>query len=173
MLPVIIKPCKIQSKGFKSKSRERKVSVDPRAMLTLEKLSAGQATPPPQRPSSPESRTSGKHKGSVMSVTHGTNWLGGGRDLYWESLQKRPNSSHIPGWKEGLPDNMKRPRSAVAARTLNRQSRTPTPVTPSSLHYDAVVHVSPLMPHLLISVTQNATLSFIIYNSTFIHIYLL
>ncbi|KAK3591251.1 hypothetical protein CHS0354_010617 [Potamilus streckersoni] len=104
------------------------------------KYLAGQATPPPQRPSSPESRTSGKHKGSAMSVTHGTNWLGGGRDLYWESLQKRPNSSHVPGWKEGLPENMKRPRSAVAARTLNRQSRTSTPVTPSSLHYDAVLH---------------------------------
>ena len=35
-------------------------------------------------------------------------------------MQKRPKSGHIPGWKEGLPESMKRPRSAVASRALNR-----------------------------------------------------
>ena len=78
---------------------------------------ARQGTPPPQRPTSPDNKT---RPNSALSVTKASDWLGGGRDLYWETLQKRPMSGHVPGWKEGLPDSMKRPRSAVAARTLNR-----------------------------------------------------
>lgn len=78
---------------------------------------ARQGTPPPQRPTSPDPKT---RPSSSLSVKKANDWLGGGRDLYWESIQKRPMSGHIPGWKEGLPDSMKRPRSAVAARTLNR-----------------------------------------------------
>ncbi|KAL4237026.1 hypothetical protein ACF0H5_005410 [Mactra antiquata] len=95
-----------------------------------------QGTPPPQRPTSPDQKV---RPNSALSVTRANDWLAGGRDLYWESMQKRPRSGHIPGWKEGLPDSMKRPRSAVAARTLNRQTRKSHPVTPSSLAYEAMM----------------------------------
>ena len=46
-------------------------------------------------------------------------WLAGGRDLFWEGLKSRPKSGHTPGWKEGLPDNMK-PRPHSAAARLHR-----------------------------------------------------
>ena len=81
-------------------------------------FTAQQGDPPPQRPSSPEGPKT--RPVSALSIQRANTWLGGGRDLYWESLQKRPKSSHVPGWKEGLPESMKRPKSAVANRTLNR-----------------------------------------------------
>ncbi|XP_053394060.1 uncharacterized protein LOC123525858 isoform X3 [Mercenaria mercenaria] len=98
-----------------------------------------QGTPPPQRPTSPDQKS---RPTSSFSVKKANDWLGGGRDLYWESIQKRPRSGHVPGWKEGLPDSMKRPRSAVAARTLNRQTRRSLPVTPSSLAHEAMMQGS-------------------------------
>lgn len=79
--------------------------------------------PPPQRPSSPIQRGqlppgSSRPGSAILNLSDGNRWLAGGRDLYWESVKKRPSSGHVPGWKEGLPDSMKRPKSAVAFRNL-------------------------------------------------------
>ncbi|KAL5021445.1 hypothetical protein ScPMuIL_000600 [Solemya velum] len=74
---------------------------------------------------------------SRVSVQAAGEWLGGGRDLFREDLQNRPKSGHVPGWKEGVDELKTRPKSAVPSRTL-RRSRTTTPVTPSSMAYDAV-----------------------------------
>ncbi|CAG2215414.1 unnamed protein product [Mytilus edulis] len=103
---------------------------------------ARRKSPPPQRPSSPASRGIPPHhrpKSAVLQVRAGTEWLAGGRDLHWEKMSQRPRNSHVPGWKDGLPDNFQRPRSAVANRTYKR-SRASTPVTPSSLAYDNMIH---------------------------------
>lgn len=84
-------------------------------------------SPPPQRPSSPAAiiriqsanhQHSTTRPSSALHVKVGSDWLAGGRDIFWENIQKRPRSGHVPGWKEGLPESMKRPRSAVANRTL-------------------------------------------------------
>nr|XP_034310954.1 uncharacterized protein LOC105347423 isoform X7 [Crassostrea gigas] len=105
-------------------------------------------SPPPQRPSSPAAiiriQSANHHHSttrpsSALHVKVGSDWLAGGRDIFWENVQKRPRSGHVPGWKEGLPESMKRPRSAVANRTL-RRSRASTPVTPSSLMYESMLH---------------------------------
>ncbi|XP_052071124.1 uncharacterized protein LOC127709512 isoform X6 [Mytilus californianus] len=99
-------------------------------------------SPPPQRPSSPANRGIPPHhrpKSAVLQVRAGTEWLAGGRDLHWEKMSQRPRNSHVPGWKDGLPDNFQRPKSAVANRTYKR-SRASTPVTPSSLAYDNMIH---------------------------------
>lgn len=90
-------------------------------------------SPPPQRPSSPaaiiriqssnQQQTNASRPSSALHVKVGSDWLAGGRDLFWENIQKRPRSGHVPGWKEGLPESMKRPRSAVANRTLRLASR--------------------------------------------------
>ncbi|XP_063410298.1 uncharacterized protein LOC134693391 [Mytilus trossulus] len=104
--------------------------------------SARRKSPPPQRPSSPASRGIPPHhrpKSAVLQVRAGTEWLAGGRDLHWEKMSQRPRNSHVPGWKDGLPDNFQRPKSAVANRTYKR-SRASTPVTPSSLAYDNMIH---------------------------------
>eukprot|EP00105_Crassostrea_gigas_P046399 XP_019930547.1 PREDICTED: uncharacterized protein LOC105347423 isoform X7 [Crassostrea gigas] len=107
-------------------------------------------SPPPQRPSSPAAiiriQSANHHHSttrpsSALHVKVGSDWLAGGRDIFWENVQKRPRSGHVPGWKEGLPESMKRPRSAVANRTL-RRSRASTPVTPSSLMYESMLHGS-------------------------------
>ncbi|XP_067948131.1 uncharacterized protein [Watersipora subatra] len=37
-----------------------------------------------------------------VSVKWANLWMGGGRDLHSEEMKKRPNSAHVPGWKEGL-----------------------------------------------------------------------
>ncbi|CAC5387828.1 unnamed protein product [Mytilus coruscus] len=103
---------------------------------------ARRKSPPPQRPSSPANRGIPPHhrpKSAVLQVRAGTEWLAGGRDLHWEKMSQRPRNSHVPGWKDGLPDNFQRPKSAVANRTYKR-SRTSTPVTPSSLAYDNMIH---------------------------------
>lgn len=108
-------------------------------------------SPPPQRPSSPAAiiriQSANHHHSttrpsSALHVKVGSDWLAGGRDIFWENVQKRPRSGHVPGWKEGLPESMKRPRSAVANRTL-RRSRASTPVTPSSLMYESMLHGYP------------------------------
>nr|XP_034310955.1 uncharacterized protein LOC105347423 isoform X8 [Crassostrea gigas] len=111
-------------------------------------------SPPPQRPSSPAAiiriQSANHHHSttrpsSALHVKVGSDWLAGGRDIFWENVQKRPRSGHVPGWKEGLPESMKRPRSAVANRTL-RRSRASTPVTPSSLMYESMLHATGI-PH--------------------------
>lgn len=83
-------------------------------------FTARRKSPPPQRPSSPASRGIPPHhrpKSAVLQVRAGTEWLAGGRDLHWEKMSQRPRNSHVPGWKDGLPDNFQRPKSAVANRT--------------------------------------------------------
>ncbi|XP_021342270.1 uncharacterized protein LOC110442803 isoform X3 [Mizuhopecten yessoensis] len=101
----------------------------------------GNWSPPPARPSSPamKNKTVSRPGSAVLNLSTGNHWLAGGRDVYWENAKRRPMSGHVPGWKEGLPDNMQRPRSAVASRTWSRRSKTPTPVTPSSLMYESVM----------------------------------
>ena len=72
--------------------------------------------PPPQRPTSPIAPGRGIQSAkSRLRVTHTDTWLAGGKDLYWEAVRKRPKSGHVPGWKEGLPESMRRrqrPKSA-------------------------------------------------------------
>ncbi|XP_078317601.1 uncharacterized protein LOC111119226 isoform X1 [Crassostrea virginica] len=125
-----------------------KVSVVP----VVTKSEGRRKSPPPQRPSSPaaiiqiqsssQQQTNASRPSSALHVKVGSDWLAGGRDLFWENIQKRPRSGHVPGWKEGLPESMKRPRSAVANRTL-RRSRASTPITPSSLLYESMLHGYP------------------------------
>lgn len=124
-----------------------KVSVVP----VVTKSEGRRKSPPPQRPSSPAAiiriqsanhQNSTTRPSSALHVKVGSDWLAGGRDIFWENIQKRPRSGHVPGWKEGLPESMKRPRSAVANRTL-RRSRASTPVTPSSLMYESMLHGYP------------------------------
>lgn len=124
-----------------------KVSVVP----VVTKSEGRRKSPPPQRPSSPAAiiriQSANHHHSttrpsSALHVKVGSDWLAGGRDIFWENVQKRPRSGHVPGWKEGLPESMKRPRSAVANRTL-RRSRASTPVTPSSLMYESMLHGYP------------------------------
>lgn len=82
-------------------------------------FAARRKSPPPQRPSSPASRIPPHHRprSAVLQVTAGNEWLAGGRDLHWEKMSQRPRNAHTPGWKEGLPDGLQRPKSAVANRT--------------------------------------------------------
>ncbi|CAL1540075.1 unnamed protein product [Lymnaea stagnalis] len=68
--------------------------------------------PPPQRPTSPT--TIRQMKSPSLRVAQADKWLAGGRDLYWEEVRNRPRSGHTPGWKEGLPANMRRPRPKSA-----------------------------------------------------------
>lgn len=113
----------------------------PRPTTTVQS-SGRRKSPPPQRPSSPASRIPPHHrpKSAVLQVTAGNEWLAGGRDLYWEKMSQRPRNAHVPGWKDGLPECLQRPKSAVANRTYKR-SRASTPVTPSSLAYDNMMLV--------------------------------
>ncbi|XP_071117853.1 uncharacterized protein [Haliotis cracherodii] len=104
--------------------------------------------PPPQRPTSPA--LTDDPPSSRLHIHRANYWMGGGRDLYWEEQLKRPKSGHTPGWKDGLPDNMKRrSKSAVATRTL-RRSKAPNVVTPSSIAYEAMLagYSNPDLPQL-------------------------
>ncbi|XP_060082017.1 uncharacterized protein LOC132561310 [Ylistrum balloti] len=100
----------------------------------------GHWSPPPARPSSPalKNKAVSRPGSAVLNLSTGNHWLAGGRDVFWENYKKRPMSGHVPGWKEGLPDSMQRPRSAVASRTW-RRSKASSPVTPSSLMYESVM----------------------------------
>ncbi|CAG5131384.1 unnamed protein product, partial [Candidula unifasciata] len=68
--------------------------------------------PPPQRPPSPVSNNTVKSCG--LKVTSTRTWLAAGRDLHLEDVQSRPKSGHTPGWREGMPDSMKKRRSKSA-----------------------------------------------------------
>ncbi|XP_046581209.1 uncharacterized protein LOC124288684 [Haliotis rubra] len=103
--------------------------------------------PPLQRPTSPALTGT---PSSRLHIHRAEYWMGGGRDLYWEQQLKRPKSGHTPGWKDGLPDSMKRrPKSAVAMRTL-RRSKAPNVITPSSIAYEAMLagYSNPDLPQL-------------------------
>ncbi|XP_012936780.1 uncharacterized protein LOC101846343 [Aplysia californica] len=84
------------------------------AIVQRSSTSLGLQFPPPQRPTSPIT-SGGFHSAKPrLRVTRTENWLAGGRDLFWEGVRKRPKSGHVPGWKEGLPESMRkqRPKSA-------------------------------------------------------------
>ncbi|XP_069128141.1 uncharacterized protein [Argopecten irradians] len=129
-------------------NKETKEETTPSPVITVQTAveqpegqdAVGHWSPPPARPSSPaiKSKTLSRPGSAVLNLSTGNHWLAGGRDVYWENFKKRPMSGHVPGWKEGLPDSMQRPRSA-ASRTWSRRSKTPTPVTPSSLMYESVM----------------------------------
>ncbi|XP_059140385.1 uncharacterized protein LOC131928387 [Physella acuta] len=75
-------------------------------------LGSAMKAPPPQRPSSPTASEEPKRR--PVKIAHAGQWLGGGRDLFWEEVRKRPKSGHVPGWKEGLPKSMTKPRPKSA-----------------------------------------------------------
>ncbi|KAL8622520.1 hypothetical protein ACOMHN_034183 [Nucella lapillus] len=71
-------------------------------------------------------------------------WLAGGRDLFREGVKQRPKSGHTPGWKEGLPDNMKTPlRPQSASARLHRHTKTPSAHPPSPSRERKFVHDFP------------------------------
>ncbi|XP_050401356.1 uncharacterized protein LOC126818166 isoform X2 [Patella vulgata] len=103
------------SSGYMSdfqKARTDAWKLAPKNMVSV----VDKITPPPQRPSSPASKDKSKFN-SGIHVTKANNWLGGGRDLHKEMTKTRPKSGHTPGWKDGLPDSLKRPKSAVSGGT--------------------------------------------------------
>ncbi|ELT99411.1 hypothetical protein CAPTEDRAFT_188526 [Capitella teleta] len=74
-------------------------------------------SPPPQPPSSPYGKSSGRH----IHVSVGDTWLAGGHDLHHREMQMRPRTAHVPGWKAG-----RRPLSG--AHSLRRTpSKTQSP----------------------------------------------
>ncbi|KAI8509680.1 hypothetical protein Bbelb_121080 [Branchiostoma belcheri] len=82
--------------------------------------------PPPQRPSSPiASSKPPRHNPPYYKTAE--SWLAGGRDLYQE--KRRPKSSHVPGYLEGLSP---RPASAAAALTFRRGKSPPPKSAPPS-----------------------------------------
>ncbi|XP_066298732.1 uncharacterized protein [Branchiostoma lanceolatum] len=82
--------------------------------------------PPPQRPSSPIAASKpSRHNPPYYKTAE--NWLAGGRDLYQE--RRRPKSSHVPGYLEGLSP---RPASAAAALTFRRGKSPPPKSAPPS-----------------------------------------
>ncbi|XP_078575496.1 uncharacterized protein LOC144861455 isoform X1 [Branchiostoma floridae x Branchiostoma japonicum] len=85
--------------------------------------------PPPQRPSSPITGTTKppRQGGNPPYYKTAENWLAGGRDLYQE--KRRPKSSHVPGYLEGLSP---RPASAAAALTFRRGKSPPPKSAPPS-----------------------------------------
>ncbi|KAK0052131.1 hypothetical protein Bpfe_018461 [Biomphalaria pfeifferi] len=99
-----------------------KVAGRPRPMSSK---STGLMFPPPQRPSSPITRNN--TKSFVLRLADTDRWLAGGRDLYWEQLKQRPKSGHTPGWKEGLPVSMRKPRpkSAFTSSAMYYPSNSP------------------------------------------------
>lgn len=116
-------------------------------------------SPPPQRPSSPAAiiriQSANHHHSttrpsSALHVKVGSDWLAGGRDIFWENVQKRPRSGHVPGWKEGLPESMKRPRSAVANRTLRSGSSSVDHFSHKVHHGVNVTHLSLTMDTIVI-----------------------
>ncbi|PVD23736.1 hypothetical protein C0Q70_17009 [Pomacea canaliculata] len=102
---------------------------------------AGKQSTPPQPPSSPvtKSHTQSsywKNESSVdyahfvkniqtyrpLPVTDAGLWLAGGKDVYWED-SRQPRSSHVPGWKIGMPKAMET-RVKSAASQSSRYSKT-------------------------------------------------
>ncbi|XP_013399876.1 uncharacterized protein LOC106166025 isoform X2 [Lingula anatina] len=90
------------------------------------------SSPPPQRPTSPSASKDDKRP---LNVQRGNSWLAGGKDLYWEDYMNKPNTIHVPGWKEELLN--KRPHSAAATRAF-RRAKPPSILTPSSMLFDRV-----------------------------------
>ncbi|XP_078656555.1 uncharacterized protein LOC144902804 isoform X2 [Branchiostoma floridae x Branchiostoma belcheri] len=82
--------------------------------------------PPPQRPSSPIAASKPPRHNPPYYKT-AESWLAGGRDLYQE--KRRPKSSHVPGYLEGLSP---RPASAAAALTFRRGKSPPPKSAPPS-----------------------------------------
>ncbi|KAK6178773.1 hypothetical protein SNE40_011283 [Patella caerulea] len=104
------------SSGYMSdfqKARTDAWKLAPKNMVSV----VDKITPPPQRPTSPASKDKSNFN-SRIHITKANNWLGGGRDLHKEMTKTRPKSGHTPGWKDGLPDSLKRPKSAVPGGTI-------------------------------------------------------